>query len=672
MKKITIWVLASMTVFVLSANTSKAQEIISPLEAEVLAPVVDICPNLEEIQEVIPGGMIVNDASECVVETIPEEKKDEEVVNNDIVVDAPQTLEDTLSSSEEIKNIFVQIPQEEVLEMGTCGVVTNYRYGVGGENTNQNTFDWVWNNDSTSGDFVDHKWVQVFGTEESRLVWDMTNATNEAYLVPSIDHGPAPEEAHEATLYGSNSPTGPWVAGTETTIYTDGPSNWISDDDTALWAFPESFRYISALAGGTLLNDGDAEIDAVCAPVVPPVETFSCEYTEGINFSAKATNWSENSTINFFNPSLGTLSSIDITHSFHSVVNQQIENKDITPIVISSYLNGTNVFSFAGHTSTLSFSSTAGPVTLDAYDGILDFAGVSGFTLGATNYDQTDSVITITDPTELATFINNIPGGIPATETSSGTSGVYWLQNGVMVYQPSNITSAHVDVTYHYISESPCLPPPPSFVCSDNSDNDEDGLIDSLDPGCHSDNNANNPDSYVPTDTDETDDETPTDVCPNIDGIQTTVPNNKHINNSGNCVKSGGGGSSGGSRINTPAGEVLGAETSCGIYLDKFLQKGRRNDPEAVKKLQIFLNLQEGANLEVDGIFGSLTDQYVRIFQYKHMDKVLNPWGLLGATGIVYLTTVTEINNIMCPPLDLPIPNPLTPTIMNPSFPASI
>ena len=41
--------------------------------------------------------------------------------------------------------------------------------------------------------------------------------------------------------------------------------------------------------------------------------------------------------------------------------------------------------------------------------------------------------------------------------------------------------------------------------CSDTMDNDGDGVIDAADPGCHSDNDANNPASYNPNDNDETD-----------------------------------------------------------------------------------------------------------------------------------------------------------------------
>lgn len=41
------------------------------------------------------------------------------------------------------------------------------------------------------------------------------------------------------------------------------------------------------------------------------------------------------------------------------------------------------------------------------------------------------------------------------------------------------------------------------YQCSDGVDNDQDNLIDEKDPGCHSDGNADNSDSYDPKDDDE-------------------------------------------------------------------------------------------------------------------------------------------------------------------------
>ena len=47
-----------------------------------------------------------------------------------------------------------------------------------------------------------------------------------------------------------------------------------------------------------------------------------------------------------------------------------------------------------------------------------------------------------------------------------------------------------------------CGEPP---ECSDTEDNDGDGVIDAQDPGCHTDGQAGNPDTYDPNDDDETD-----------------------------------------------------------------------------------------------------------------------------------------------------------------------
>lgn len=117
-------------------------------------------------------------------------------------------------------------------------------------------------------------------------------------------------------------------------------------------------------------------------------------------------------------------------------------------------------------------------------------------------------------------------------------------------------------------------------------------------------------------------------------------------------------------------GQVLGAETSCGIYLDKFLRKGYKgNNVDGVKKLQQFLNDYFKAELKVDGIFGKSTEVALKKFQIEHKEKILAPWHITIPTGIFYLTTQAEINNIMCPTLNLPIPTNLIPFDSNPESP---
>ena len=81
------------------------------------------------------------------------------------------------------------------------------------------------------------------------------------------------------------------------------------------------------------------------------------------------------------------------------------------------------------------------------------------------------------------------------------------------------------------------------------------------------------------------------------------------------------------------------------------------------------MNNYEGAGLAVDGVYGKLTEVAVNKFQLEHKDKVLTPWNITAPTGIFYLTTQTEVNNIMCPSLNLPIPSNLIPFKVHPQTP---
>ncbi len=156
----------------------------------------------------------------------------------------------------------------------------------------------------------------------------------------------------------------------------------------------------------------------------------------------------------------------------------------------------------------------------------------------------------------------------------------------------------------------------------------------------------------------------PTDMCPNIDGVQTSVPNGKVLVN-GNCVSAGGGVPQTSFWSSGSNGEVLGESTTtgevlgeaCGVYMDKFLRFGSSwNDTDQTKKLQAFLNKWMGANLPITGFFGPLTSAAVKAFQAKYADDILKPWGITAPTGLVYFTTLYEMNLLECPSLTLSLP----------------
>jgi hypothetical protein len=121
---------------------------------------------------------------------------------------------------------------------------------------------------------VDHRWIQDI--DGDFLVFDMGRPVPVVDLFPSIDHEPVPDEAIEATVYGSNDlglAESSWATGDITTIFESGfAAAWISDDWVTRWSFSTSYRYIGVHWGGAkaLQADGDVEIDAVCAPNRPP------------------------------------------------------------------------------------------------------------------------------------------------------------------------------------------------------------------------------------------------------------------------------------------------------------------------------------------------------------------------------------------------------------------
>ncbi|HEX7838516.1 MAG TPA: hypothetical protein VF469_13670 [Kofleriaceae bacterium] len=109
---------------------------------------------------------------------------------------------------------------------------------------------------------LDHHWLQTTGDP---IVIDMGGPVNTAFVFPSVDHGPFPEEGIESTVWGSNSPStagfpAGWTLGSLTTIWKrgwedpavcQGQDN--ADDFTGEYSFPGAgFRYIALAANGSI------------------------------------------------------------------------------------------------------------------------------------------------------------------------------------------------------------------------------------------------------------------------------------------------------------------------------------------------------------------------------------------------------------------------------------
>ncbi len=121
------------------------------------------------------------------------------------------------------------------------------------------------------GDTIDNTWVQTGGTV-GQSVWDLGAPSSFAAVFPTIDHGPLPQEAIEATVYLSNNPADPasWVQASFVRVWLEGFHTNLGikwDGFTYVVTTPNGglFRYASVVYGGpgAFQNDGDDEINGI-------------------------------------------------------------------------------------------------------------------------------------------------------------------------------------------------------------------------------------------------------------------------------------------------------------------------------------------------------------------------------------------------------------------------
>ncbi len=79
-----------------------------------------------------------------------------------------------------------------------------------------------------------------------------------------------------------------------------------------------------------------------------------------------------------------------------------------------------------------------------------------------------------------------------------------------------------------------------------------------------------------------------------------------------------------------------------------YAKLGGENDATEVSNLQTFLKTSEGLDVDVNGRFDGKTEIAVEAFQRKYMNDVMGPWGATRPSGVVNLTTVKKIEQILC------------------------
>ena len=117
---------------------------------------------------------------------------------------------------------------------------------------------------------------------------------------------------------------------------------------------------------------------------------------------------------------------------------------------------------------------------------------------------------------------------------------------------------------------------------------------------------------------------------------------------------SGGGGGWGNGPIFIPTPTIpvtppVQVKLTCSTYLNEYMGVNVKNNPAEVLKLQYFLKKYEKLDVDINGIFDQKTLDAVNAFQNRYAEDVLKKsWGINFSTGVVFITTKTKINDIVC------------------------
>ncbi len=177
-------------------------------------------------------------------------------------------------------------------------------------------------------------------------------------------------------------------------------------------------------------------------------------------FAMSTTNWSGQLEIPLFDPSLGTLTGIHFFLEGNVLGNVQFESLDAEPTTVETYLQAEITLS----RPDLSTIVVTTPVAdnsddVDAFDGVIDFAGPSGrsyFGLAAYASTGVDSPPPASD---LALFTG--VGSIFLPIAAAGTSSATGAGNLITIFNTQAEATATVTYTYR---ETPPVPEPTSLA----------------------------------------------------------------------------------------------------------------------------------------------------------------------------------------------------------------
>jgi hypothetical protein len=177
------------------------------------------------------------------------------------------------------------------------------------------------------------------------------------------------------------------------------------------------------------------------------ISTAPTTRTVVATFATAKTGWTSTAQATQFDPSLGTLLSIDLINTSTVQSEFQVENLDNEAGNISSTVNGGVTVTVPSVSPLTASASLSDSFDAAAYDGTIDFSGPSGHDSGLKSQSGSNSITNITDPSVLAEFEGT--GSVALSGHGTSRSSVSGPGNVLALLNTS--AGAQVQVVYHYI-----------------------------------------------------------------------------------------------------------------------------------------------------------------------------------------------------------------------------
>lgn len=206
------------------------------------------------------------------------------------------------------------------------------------------------------------------------------------------------------------------------------------------------------------------------------ISTFAASITHTATVFPQLTNWSVTNSVPQFDPTLGTLTNVSVSVGANLRNRFRVESRSGLPRSATTTGIGTITANVNGLVASTVITNSH-TQKLGAFDGVLDYAGASGFDVTLDGVGQA-----VTDATDFVPFIGT--GNIPLTASAVATGS--YSGPGDYRFIINTIASAIVTVTYEF-SPPVCPECPSASACDDDDDDDDDVKPPKKDDDCDDD-----------------------------------------------------------------------------------------------------------------------------------------------------------------------------------------